>query len=995
MNFLRLFLLIICFNAFSQTNVSKSNAKIADSLDTEGNYEEALKYRNLTLKETRYSKDYKTYLKARWHYTKSCALETVGGKKNILEGLEHSKKALRIIESIPSTINKHTFTKYLIVSRMYMQFGYTGQWQKTLKYAKKTYNILRDTFPDHKIEVLHTLDNLGFIYTKLENPEKSNEYYEYSFKLYKKHHPENLKDVYINNYRIINNYRKLGLKNEEFKLLNDSENYWVNKYKEEDAFFQQFKIYERLADWHINYGNKNVAESYLFKKEELFDSVSNSRKKAEKIALTKRERVNLNESYIKLYLKHKEYDKAKHFINKTKEILKDSLKKYRWSVVRRVNLYVEESKLPNISYSNAEKLLKASLSLIKKSKDLYYINPLQYQEALFDFYATHKKKEKALELLKEILKNKELTKHSKAKLLFKKALLSQNEDTEIHIKTAFTQLLKSPNEPLNLKTLEIQQLHELYTFDILTSILNAANFYLNRYKTSNTKEHLDIAHNLFILSSNFFGRIYKGDAFNDNLYKSFKIIEEGLINCALLNPTEKIYNEIIEAIENNNSKLTWSKFTYGKSSKINVPDSLILKEERLLSLINYYQERVYETKQSQIISIDSLKHRLTDLNNQLTTHQKYITKNFNKYNKLSSNSFNIYMFKDQLKDNQIAIKYIISKKNLFVFTITKENINLQQIIKNKDIESEIKNFVKNVSTFNSTLTITDILRELIEPINNTNKQDITIVHSGLLNLLPFEVLLPNYFDSDKVLHYTSSLKMYHEQVNTDLINKKLNVGIYKAQNNGSLNNINFLPDLEREITGIKKYTEATDYYIKNRNELLKNVLPHNILHFGIHTTIDEEMPELSALNFAESKVLIGSLYNTPLQADLAVLSACDTGNGRYINGEGIQSVSKAFTYAGVPSTVISLWKVDDKATATLMSSFYKHLNNGKSKSLALKLAKKDYLNSDIDEELKHPYYWSGFIISGNITPFSKDLSMWWLMFLLFPLLLFLYKKFKV
>jgi CHAT domain-containing protein len=158
----------------------------------------------------------------------------------------------------------------------------------------------------------------------------------------------------------------------------------------------------------------------------------------------------------------------------------------------------------------------------------------------------------------------------------------------------------------------------------------------------------------------------------------------------------------------------------------------------------------------------------------------------------------------------------------------------------------------------------------------------------------------------------------------------------------------------------------------------------------MHSNIDNENPEFSNLQFNGKDLLIGELYNESIASDLAILSACDTGNGKVTNGEGVQSVSNAFTYAGVPSTLVSLWKVDDKATSALMGYFYKFLNQGKSKSLALKLAKKAYLNSDIDQELKHPYYWSGFILSGNTDALIQNaFNYWWLALLVIPRISFL------
>jgi len=77
------------------------------------------------------------------------------------------------------------------------------------------------------------------------------------------------------------------------------------------------------------------------------------------------------------------------------------------------------------------------------------------------------------------------------------------------------------------------------------------------------------------------------------------------------------------------------------------------------------------------------------------------------------------------------------------------------------------------------------------------------------------------------------------------------------------------------------------------------------------------------------------------------------------------SMARAFHLSGVPSVVMSLWKVPDTQTKRIMLHFYDHLMEGDSKSVALKKAKLDYLQETVDPVLRHPYYWAGFVINGN------------------------------
>ena len=116
-----------------------------------------------------------------------------------------------------------------------------------------------------------------------------------------------------------------------------------------------------------------------------------------------------------------------------------------------------------------------------------------------------------------------------------------------------------------------------------------------------------------------------------------------------------------------------------------------------------------------------------------------------------------------------------------------------------------------------------------------------------------------------------------------------------------------------------------------------------------------------------------------LNAELVVLSACETGLGRLRDGEGIVGLTRAFLYAGASSTVVSLWKVEDQSTSLLMERFYQNLKRGLDKSEALRQAKLDIIRSNVDlkatgrrEELAAPFYWAPFILVGDWGPLGAN-----------------------
>ena len=148
----------------------------------------------------------------------------------------------------------------------------------------------------------------------------------------------------------------------------------------------------------------------------------------------------------------------------------------------------------------------------------------------------------------------------------------------------------------------------------------------------------------------------------------------------------------------------------------------------------------------------------------------------------------------------------------------------------------------------------------------------------------------------------------------------------------------------------------------------------------MHGFVNNDDPSFSAMIFTPDDSLKGlgydhdgllylhELYNLPLIADLAVLSACETGGGKYTRGEGIVSLGKAFRYAGCENIVMSLWKVNDRTTAQLMQIFFRHLSVGMNKDEALRQAKLSFLSDPKNRHFTHPYYWSGFILSGDPLP---------------------------
>jgi CHAT domain-containing protein len=146
---------------------------------------------------------------------------------------------------------------------------------------------------------------------------------------------------------------------------------------------------------------------------------------------------------------------------------------------------------------------------------------------------------------------------------------------------------------------------------------------------------------------------------------------------------------------------------------------------------------------------------------------------------------------------------------------------------------------------------------------------------------------------------------------------------------------------------------------------------YSIIHFATHGLANNQDPDYSLLAFTEIKdeqenefLYVSDMYNMELNAELVVLSACETALGKNFRGEGIMSLARGFSYAGAKSIFTTLWSVNDQATFQIVERFYKNLQDGLKKDEALQQAKLDFIENGSDLTA-HPFLWSPYIMIGD------------------------------
>jgi CHAT domain-containing protein len=166
--------------------------------------------------------------------------------------------------------------------------------------------------------------------------------------------------------------------------------------------------------------------------------------------------------------------------------------------------------------------------------------------------------------------------------------------------------------------------------------------------------------------------------------------------------------------------------------------------------------------------------------------------------------------------------------------------------------------------------------------------------------------------------------------------------------------------------------EALDFDANRTTAMSSELSQYRIVHFATHALVNNEHPELSriVLSMVDKKgqqqdgsLRLQDIYNLKLPVNLVVLSACQTGLGKDVKGEGLIGLTRGFMYAGASGVVASLWKVDDDATAELMKHFYDGLfKRDLTPAAALREAQ---LTLRKDKRWQNPYFWAGFVIQGD------------------------------
>lgn len=445
--------------------------------------------------------------------------------------------------------------------------------------------------------------------------------------------------------------------------------------------------------------------------------------------------------------------------------------------------------------------------------------------------------------------------------------------------------------------------------------------------------------------------------------------------------------------------------------------------------LTYFQNLLEEKKDQQLPDDPLLQviHAKTNLaDEQFRLLKETFGKKYTGYASLHAREDTVSLEKLQLfshRTHSVVLEYFWGEKAIYVLGTYGGQSELVQVEKHEELERHIdlfqlfvaKGYVladkeKDFASFQQSAfyVYSRLVKPMLDVLNLPQEEsmpDLVVIPDGPVSYLSFEALLTapapagevnyqqlNYLVKKFACSYDYSASLLiknslHLDPGTSI--KVLALG-YSYNDSSTVHsgplallkrdNDAELPGSAREIKAISSFMDGRFYLGREATEdVFKAEAPaYDVLHLAVHGQADNKNSYSSRLIFKkgtgrsnDGNLYAYEIYGIPLKARLAVLSACESGIGKFNTGEGMYSIARGFSYAGCPSVLMSLWKVNDQSTASVMANFYQQLAAGTSISHAIRKAKLAYIDQ-ADRRSAHPANWAAFAAMGNMTPVIRE-----------------------
>ncbi len=557
--------------------------------------------------------------------------------------------------------------------------------------------------------------------------------------------------------------------------------------------------------------------------------------------------------------------------------------------------------------------------------------------------------------------------------------------------------------------------------EMVPAFIGKSQFFYNKNDLKNSLTTCDEGNKAI----NKLMRLYDADGSKYNLSKNaHQLYEIGIKASEKLwkSTNEMSYlDKSLNFMESNKAIVLLANLKDNKAKNFaGIPDSVLNIERNLKAEIAYWEKQTLEApdslkQENQLNLIDAKAHFNGFIKTLETDYPKYTTLKYQENDPLS-----IAAIQKDLDTNSLVLECFMGDSSLFTLAISKDKSVLHISDDIKTLKNDFNLLRRSLSderfiADSSALAESQFLKTsyvffktlLDTPLSIFNQNQtikrLRIIPDGFLGYIPFELLTTQLADTWKgskvpyvlqqyAVSYAYSLRTDNSGSNAI---QNSNFGGFGIEYNDTTlrststpqssrgNKLSRLAFADDEVKNIHSLLGKGTIFLNDdatKFTFMQNATNYSILHLAMHGAVDEKNPLNSALIFSkkdssDDNLLRGyDLYAMQLRSGLAVLSACNTGNGSLQRGEGVMSLARAFAFAGCPSTVVSLWSIPDESTSKVMLAFYKNLKNGDKKDIALQKAKLEYLNS-ASPQYSIPNYWGATVIIGDVE--AMDFKEWY------------------
>lgn len=461
-------------------------------------------------------------------------------------------------------------------------------------------------------------------------------------------------------------------------------------------------------------------------------------------------------------------------------------------------------------------------------------------------------------------------------------------------------------------------------------------------------------------------------------------------------------------MEKSKARLLFDTFTdLQKSRMVGIPDSLIKAENNIRSRLASFSRDLESKKQQESASdqeIRELEDKVFEATVELEEFRQSLESAYPSYaSTIESKPLDSGTILDKLSEqHQTMVNYFWGDSALFSLVLQNHQISffrqpvdsLAQLVRNYQQHLHHgPQFTNQAARFRDFQATAHKLFNVLFKGINMDGRPLIIAADGPLRFIPFEGLviekpasdLSDYHQLDYVVNHYPTSYVYSANMwamQPQQAPAKLQALAFSHSAPDLISNSqsgNELPGTAREIEILKSQLQGS--FFSGLEATKQNFVDHaqnyDIIHLSIHGISDSTSRLNNRLLFRNPEdreqldpLFTYELYNLKLNSKIAVLSACESGTGRNYQGEGVYSMSRAFSYAGCPTTVMSLWRISDKTTPEILEQFYRQVSKGKEIDQALRHAKLSYLKNN-QGNAAHPSYWAAMVVHGNTDPVMK------------------------